>query len=94
MPIGTLALHLHIPGCFSLKDKRSRLKALIARLQREFNISAAEMDYQDTWTETLLGCAMISNDTSHIQRSLQQIPGWIEHHWPDVSVVSQEIEII
>ena len=42
----TLSLHLHLPGCASLKEKRGRIKPLMARLRREFNLSVAEMDLQ------------------------------------------------
>ncbi|MBA4379619.1 MAG: DUF503 domain-containing protein, partial [Anaerolinea sp.] len=34
--IGLLTLHLHLPACASLKEKRGRLKPLIHRLHREF----------------------------------------------------------
>ncbi len=47
MSIATLTIHLHLPICSSLKEKRGRIKPLIARLHREFNISVAEMDLQD-----------------------------------------------
>jgi uncharacterized protein YlxP (DUF503 family) len=42
MAIGLLTLHLSIPDCHSLKQKRSRVQPIIARLHREFNIAAAE----------------------------------------------------
>ena len=45
--IGILTLHLQLPGCASLKEKRGRLKPLLARLHRKFNIPAAEMDLRD-----------------------------------------------
>jgi uncharacterized protein YlxP (DUF503 family) len=41
MSIGILTLEIQLPGCKSLKEKRSRLKPLIARLHREFNVSVA-----------------------------------------------------
>jgi uncharacterized protein YlxP (DUF503 family) len=44
MSLGLLTIHLHLPGCASLKEKRGRLKPLLTRLHREFNISAAEID--------------------------------------------------
>ncbi|MBS3752567.1 MAG: DUF503 family protein, partial [Anaerolineales bacterium] len=31
MRIGLLTLHLRIPGCASLKEKRSQIKPLVAR---------------------------------------------------------------
>ncbi|MCJ7708279.1 MAG: DUF503 domain-containing protein, partial [Anaerolineales bacterium] len=43
MHVGALTLELRLPGCSSLKQKRSRLKPLLAALHREFNLSAAEI---------------------------------------------------
>jgi uncharacterized protein YlxP (DUF503 family) len=94
MAIGLLTLHIYLPGCTSLKGKRSRLKPLLARLHREFNISAAEMELQDSWHESILACALVSNDHNHVQRSLQKICHWIESSWPDVTLFDEKIEII
>jgi uncharacterized protein len=94
MPIGLLTVHISLPGCTSLKGKRSRLKPLLARLHREFNISVAEMDLQDAWQESILVCAMVSNDHKHLQRSLQKISHWIETSWPDVTLLDDQVEII
>jgi uncharacterized protein YlxP (DUF503 family) len=94
MNVGILTLQLQLPGCRSLKEKRSRLKALLARLRREFNLSAAEVDQQDLWQSALVACALVSNQRAHTQRSLQQVVHWIETTWPDVTVQSEQIEII
>ncbi len=93
MAIGLLTLHLHLPGCTSLKEKRSRLKPLLARLHREFNVSVAEMDHLDAWQEALIACAMVSNDTTHSQRALQHVANWVDSYWPDVSLEDEVIEI-
>ena len=94
MSLGVLILTIHIPGCSSLKEKRGRLKPLITRLRREFNISIAEIDHQDIWQSSTIACAMISGDLGHTQRSLQKIASWVERHWPDVSLVDDQIELI
>ena len=94
MPVGLLTLHILLPGCASLKEKRSRIKPLLARLHREFNISVAEVDRQDHWSEAVLACALVANQADHITRSLQAIGGWIEHNWPDITIVSDQIEIL
>jgi uncharacterized protein YlxP (DUF503 family) len=94
MSIGLLTLHLRLPGCSSLKEKRSRLKPLLARLHREFNISVAELDFLDAWQETLIACAVVSNDTRQNQRLLQQIIDWVERDWPDVDVIAEQMETI
>ena len=92
--IGVLTIHLIFPGCKSLKEKRSRLKPLLARMQREFNISIAEMDLQDKWTDSIIACAMIGNDGAHLQRSLDTIRKWILSNWRNEQIFDDRIEII
>ncbi|RPI28886.1 MAG: DUF503 domain-containing protein [Chloroflexota bacterium] len=94
MSIGLLTLHLFLPGCTSLKEKRSRIKPLLARLHREFNVSAAEMERLDSWQEAVVACALVSNDAAHTQRALQEIVRWVEASWHDVSVVNDTLEMI
>lgn len=92
--IGTLTIHLHLPTCASLKEKRGRIKPLIARLHREFNISVAEMDYQDRWQEAVIACAMVSNEAGHLEAALASVNKWVKGHWPDGMVVDDKIELI
>jgi uncharacterized protein YlxP (DUF503 family) len=94
MAVGVLTLQLQLPGCKSLKEKRSRIKPLVSRLHREFNISVAELERQDIWDEATLGCALISNNHQFSETSLQSIVHWLNKNWPDVSVVDDHIEII
>jgi uncharacterized protein YlxP (DUF503 family) len=94
MSLGLLTLHLHLAGCTSLKEKRRRLKPLIHRLHREFNISVAEVDRQDQWQEAVIACAIISNDNGHTQRSLQDVIRWINRSWPDVTLLDDHLEIM
>ncbi len=92
--LGILTLHLTIPGCKSLKEKRSRLKPLLTRLHREFNISVAEMDLNDVWQDTIITCAVVSNNNRQAQRTLQTVAVWVETNWHDMTVVDESIEII
>jgi len=94
MSLGLLTLHLSVPGCMSLKEKRSRLKPLIARLHREFNVSVAEMDHQDSWQKAVLACALVTSDQAQTHRSLQKVVRWVETHWPDLEVADDQIEMI
>jgi hypothetical protein len=93
MPLGLLTLQLHLPGCSSLKEKRSRLSPLLARLHKEFNISIAETENLDFWKTATIACAWVSNDSAFTQQALQRIPKWVFEHWPDVDVVSEHIEL-
>lgn len=94
MSVGLLTLHLHLPGCTSLKEKRRRLKPLIYRLHRQFNISVAELDHQDAWQEAVIGCALVSNHPSHTNRVLQEVAHWVESNWPDMSLIEEHIELL
>ncbi len=92
--LGQLTIHLHLPTCASLKEKRGRLKPLLHRLRREFNVSAAEMDLQDKWQEAVVACAMVGNDALVLRRSLQTVEKWVAGNWPDGMVLESKIEVI
>ena len=91
--LATLTIHLHLPACASLKEKRGRIKPLIARLRREFNVSVAEMDLQDKWSETVIACAMLNSDAVTLRQSLQSVAKWVEGNWTDGDVIEQKIEM-
>jgi hypothetical protein len=92
--VGLLTIHLHLPACSSLKDKRRRLKPLLARLHREFNVSAAEMGLQDSWQEAIISCAMVGNENAHLQSALSTVAAWVKGNWPDGMIVDHRIEIV
>jgi uncharacterized protein YlxP (DUF503 family) len=93
-PIGLLTLHLEFPGCTSLKEKRSHIKPILARLHREFNVSAAEVGLQNHHRETKIAVAVVTNDPVFAQQCLQKVVGFIEQQWPDTPILDQKIEII
>lgn len=92
--LATLTIRLHLPTCASLKEKRGRIKPLISRLHREFNISVAEIDLNDKWQEAVIGCAMIGNERGFLESALQTVAKWVEGNWSDGDVIEQRIEII
>lgn len=94
MSIGLLTIHLSLPECTSLKEKRRQVKPILARLHREFNVSSAELDLQDRWQECVIGCTTISNDAAQNQRLLQQVLEFTARNWPDLPILDHRIEII
>ncbi len=92
--IGLLTIHLHLPGCASLKEKRGRLKPLLSQLHKKFNVSVAEMARQDMWQEAVIACALVNAEGAHIQRSLQAVSKWLRGNWPDGEVMDERIEIV
>ena len=94
MAVAVLTLQIEIPGCKSLKQKRSHLKPLLTRLHREFNISIAEIDQQEVWDHAIIACALISNDRRFAENALQSIIHWLEKNRPDITLLDDHIEII
>jgi len=94
MVIGVLTLTLSLPGCRSLKEKRSRLKPLLARLHKEFNVSTAEVEANDVWGTAVVACALVSTASGHAQRRLAKVEAWVEGYWGDVTIVDAQVEII
>jgi uncharacterized protein YlxP (DUF503 family) len=92
--LATLTIHLHLPTCTSLKEKRGYIKPLISRLHREFNVSVSEMGLQDKWQEAAIVCAMVGNDHAFLQSALQNVAKWVEGHWTDGDVWDTKIEIV
>ena len=92
--ITTLTLHLHLPACASLKEKRGRLKPLLARLHRQFNVSTAEMDLQDMWQEAVIACAMLGSRSAPLQSAMETVRKWVEANWPDGDVLDTKIELL
>lgn len=94
MVIGSCTVELYLPGAFSLKDKRSILKSTIQRIRNEYNVSIAEVDYNDTIQSALLGIVTVSNDTAHAHSLLTHVVNWIERSRLDVQLVDYQIEMI
>lgn len=94
MSIAVLTLHLHFSGCSSLKEKRSHIKPILARLHREFNVAAAEIDLQDVWQDAVLACVTVSNDATLNRRLMQQVVEFTGRTWPDIDVRDHAIEMI
>lgn len=94
MHIAALTLELRLPGCSSLKEKRGRLKPLLAGVHKRYNVSAAEVDWQDRHMDSLVACVVVSNDSGHVQRLLSRIPPWLEKRFPDVMIVDHQTTLL
>lgn len=71
--IGVLNLELRIPDAHSLKDKRHVVKSLKDRLRSKFNVSVAEIDYQDLWQRAMVSAVTVSADHGHAEQVLQAV---------------------
>jgi uncharacterized protein len=73
MIVGVLTTQLHLQGIGSLKEKRSIVKSLIGRLKSRFNVSASEVDHQDSKTSAVIGIAVVSNNSRFVNEQLDKI---------------------
>ena len=69
------------------------LKPLLARLHREFNVAAAEVDHQDVWRSAGLAIVAVTDAAGNVEAELEQIVRWIEHNRPEVEIVDAQFEL-
>jgi uncharacterized protein YlxP (DUF503 family) len=94
MAIGLLTLELYLPVTDSLKEKRSILKPLIARIRREFNVSICEAEAQDTLTRSVLQVVCVSQNGALAHRQLQLVANKVENWRIDAELLDYYIEMI
>ena len=93
MVIGTLVLHLQVPGSESLKDKRQVVRSLVARVRRTFNVAIAEVGDQDLWQAVELGVACVSNDARHADEVCQKVLNFVGED-AEALLVDSRFEIV
>ena len=79
MFVGIVRIELHLPGCTSLKDKRSIVRGLKDRIRERLHAAAAEVEFQDLWQRAALGVAVVSDKSHHIHEMLQSVRRLIEN---------------
>lgn len=94
MIIGTAKVTLYLPENYSLKDKRHDVKSLLARIQNQFHVSAAEVGDLDIWQRAVLGIACVSADARHANEVLSKAVNFIEENLPEGGLEDYEIEIL
>lgn len=73
MIVGVLKARLHLEAVTSLKQKRGIVKSVIGRLKSRFNISASEVDHQDSKLCAVIAIAIVSNDSRFINQQFDKI---------------------
>jgi uncharacterized protein YlxP (DUF503 family) len=78
MVIGCAEVKIHIPWVHSLKEKRSEVKSLCAKVKNKFNVSIAEVEEQDTHQKAVLGFACVAGDASLADSIVDTVINFIE----------------
>ena len=90
--VSLLTIKFSIPGCQSLKEKRSAIQPFITRARKEFNVSLSEVGLQDVWQSAWIGVVCVSNDSSHNSQVLQEVLRYTETNFPNLEIVEHHIE--
>jgi len=93
MVVGICKLALFLPGCQSLKDKRSVLRRIKDRFFAHFKITLAEVDDLDLWQRAGMGFAVVGNDRRLIESIVDKAVGFVESHGA-AHIIDRTTEII
>jgi uncharacterized protein len=92
MIVGTLKVNVHLYACASLKDKRSEVKRILARL-KTLPVAMAEVGELDKWQLAQLGFVCVSNSADICDRILDSVEREIESK-ADAEIMHGEREIL
>ncbi|MBN2430425.1 MAG: DUF503 domain-containing protein [Acidobacteria bacterium] len=89
--ICVIELECFLPDVHSLKEKRMILRKIKDRVGRKFNVSIAEVGYQDLWQRSVIGIAAVNGDRRLLEQvkdkvlnEIEQIiPGGVTHFTVD-----------
>ena len=94
MVVGTMRVELYLPENGSLKDKRHVVKSLLARLQNQFKVAAAEVEANDNLQAAVLGIVCVSNSVPHANEILSHAADFIENNVLQGGLDDYQIEIL
>jgi uncharacterized protein YlxP (DUF503 family) len=94
MVVGVCTVVLEIPASHSLKDKRRVVKSILGKVRNQFNVSAAEVEANDSWHSAVLGVACVSSDAPYAHGLLTRVVDMISNSRFDAEVADYSIEIL
>jgi len=92
MHIAALRMQLEITNGVTLKDKRQVIRSLLDRM-RHFNVSAAEVEDNDSVRYATLAAVAVANDRRFLDEMMGKLADLVEGE-PRVAVLSQESEFL
>jgi len=92
MIVGVCRIALLLPGCDSLKEKRSVVKRLLGRVRSRFNVAAAEVGDLDSRAHARLGFATVGSERDIVRGVLERVIDFVEEQYLG-EVINEEIEV-
>ena len=91
MIVGLVTCECLINDSHSLKEKRAVLQRILTRLKQRYNVSVAEVDYQDTWQRVKLVIVTVASAKIAVEKELQSALKLIDS-FPEIERTITEIE--
>ncbi len=79
MPVGLIEITMRLFGVKSLKEKRSLVRPILARLRHDFNCAVIESDAQDSHDVFVLSAVTINTSSIEMGITLDNIFKTVEH---------------
>jgi len=93
MLVGTCQIEILIFESNSLKEKRHVIKSIIERIKSRFNVSVAEVEYQELWNRTMIGIAVVSNNKQLCESSISSVIEFIDND-ERVEIINHYTEVL
>jgi uncharacterized protein YlxP (DUF503 family) len=95
MFIGVGRYELLIASSRSLKDKRQVLRSISSQVANKFNVSIAEVDYQNLWQRAAFGVSCVAESTGHCRRMLMEVEKTMARAaLGGAEIISRSVEVI
>lgn len=91
MIVGLANCECIIYDAHSLKEKRAVLLRILSRLKQKYNVSVAEVDYQDVWQRTKISIATVASAKVAVEKELQNALRLIDS-FPEIERTITDIE--
>ena len=93
MRVATIIFRLRAPWVHSLKEKRMIVKSLDAKLRNRYNVSASDIDEQDTHQIIVIGVAAIVPHNAFADSLMEDISQFVEEN-TEAEIIDEEREIL
>jgi len=94
MIVSMIQIIFEIPDVHNIKEKRRVLKSVMEKMKKRYQLSAAEVDLQDSLSFAQIGGALVSNSKTHGETVLHKAFDMIEKEThvriQDVKIYSEE----
>jgi uncharacterized protein YlxP (DUF503 family) len=91
--IGWGSCEILIPMSHSLKEKRQVLQRLITLMRKQFNISIAETEGQNTWQRSRLEIALVGTSETLVRNAFQSIHLFLESNL-EITILNLEMQVL